>query len=198
MAFTQVCNFDSFYFSEGFLLTCTYDFYTEDWNHKSYILFAFIMHYVIPMFFIVFFYFQIASAVIGHEAALRAQAKKMNVDSLRSNQNSDAESAEMRIAKVAITNVLIWFLAFTPYAIVSLIGCFGNRSLVTPLVCQIPSMFLKTACCFNPLVFAGSHPKFREGLAKKFPSLGIDDDKKSAPNAADKKTTETPVGRSTG
>lgn len=96
----------------------------------------------------------------------------------------------MRIAKVAITNVLIWAFAWTPYAVVVLIGCFGNRSLVTPLVCQLPSMFAKTACCFNPLVFAGSHPKFREALATKFPSLGINEKSNSA--GSDKKSsTET-------
>ena len=85
----------------------------------------------------------------------------------------------MRIAKVAITNVLIWAFAWTPYAVICLIGCFGNRSLITPLVCQLPSFFAKTACCFNPLVFAGSHPKFREALATKFPSLGINEEANS-------------------
>ena len=35
-----------------------------------------------------------------HEAALKAQAKKMNVDSLRSNADDGKESAEIRIAKV--------------------------------------------------------------------------------------------------
>ena len=34
---------------------------------------------------IVYFYFQIVRAVIMHEAALKAQAKKMNVASLRAN-----------------------------------------------------------------------------------------------------------------
>ena len=34
---------------------------------------------------IVYFYFQIVRAVIMHEAALKAQAKKMNVSSLRAN-----------------------------------------------------------------------------------------------------------------
>ncbi len=37
-----------------------------------------------------------------HEAALKAQAKKMNVDSLRSNADDGKESAEIRIAKVMV------------------------------------------------------------------------------------------------
>ena len=34
----------------------------------------------------------------------------MNVESLRSGGNEDEESAEVKIAKVAITNVMLWFV----------------------------------------------------------------------------------------
>jgi r-opsin len=46
--------------------------------------------------------FQIVKAVVMHEAALKAQAKKMNVDSLRSNADEGKEGAEIRIAKVRV------------------------------------------------------------------------------------------------
>ena len=74
-----------YYISEGLLVTCSYDYLTEDWNHKSYILYAFIMNYALPMVIVIFFYSQIFKAVVTHEASLKAQAKKMNVESLRSN-----------------------------------------------------------------------------------------------------------------
>lgn len=73
------------FITEGTLITCSYDYLTEDWNHKTYILYAFIMNFCIPMTTIIYFYSQIVKAVVGHEASLRAQAKKMNVESLRSN-----------------------------------------------------------------------------------------------------------------
>ena len=41
----------------------------------------------------------------------KAQAKKMNVESLRSGSKENEESAEVKIAKVAITNVLLWYLS---------------------------------------------------------------------------------------
>ena len=72
-------------FLEGLFMTCSYDFFTDDWNHKSYILYAFINNYLFPMLCVIFFYSQIVKAVVSHEAALKKQAKKMNVDSLRSN-----------------------------------------------------------------------------------------------------------------
>merc|ERR1719412_2980897 len=117
------------YALEGLYLTCSYDYLTEDWNHKSYILYAFIMNYSIPMCIVIFFYSQIVRAVVAHEAALKAQAKKMNVESLRSNVEAGAESAELKIAKVAITNVWLWACIWSPYAIVVMIACFGDRSV---------------------------------------------------------------------
>jgi r-opsin len=66
-------------------VTCSYDYLTEDWNHKTYIIYAFVLNYMLPMIIVIFFYSQIVKAVISHESALKAQAKKMNVESLRSN-----------------------------------------------------------------------------------------------------------------
>lgn len=51
----------------------------------------------------------------------------MNVDSLRSNHAQQNQSAEVRIAKAAITICFLFVCAWTPYAIVSLIGAFGNQ-----------------------------------------------------------------------
>ena len=158
---------------EGLMLTCGYDYMTEDWNHQSYILYAFTFDYVVPMILVLYFYSQIVKTVFAHEAALRAQAKKMNVENLRANQDSSKDNVEFRIAKVAITNVFIWAISWTPYAVIVMTACFGNRSLITPVVTQIPAFILKFACCFNPIVFAASHPLYRQVLSQKIPCLGI-------------------------
>ena len=90
-------------------------------------------------FLIATFYYSIVKAVVAHESALRAQAKKMNVDSLRSGGKDSEESAEVKIAKVAITNVLLWFCIWTPYAAVCSLPILGYQTALTPLVSQIPS-----------------------------------------------------------
>jgi hypothetical protein len=51
----------------------------------------------------------------------------MNVESLRGNQDTAKQSAEIRIAKVAIGILVLFLLSWTPYAIVALMACFGNR-----------------------------------------------------------------------
>jgi hypothetical protein len=44
-------------------------------------------------------------------------------------------------AQVAITNVLLWFCIWTPYAVVNMIAQYGNLMLVTPLASQLPAFF---------------------------------------------------------
>lgn len=56
----------------------------------------------------------------------------MNVESLRSNQNTSAESAEIRIAKAALTVCFLFVASWTPYGVMALIGAFGDQQLLTP------------------------------------------------------------------
>eukprot|EP00095_Tigriopus_kingsejongensis_P000350 maker-scaffold1125_size61249-snap-gene-0.12 protein:Tk00350 transcript:maker-scaffold1125_size61249-snap-gene-0.12-mRNA-1 annotation:"opsin" len=163
---------------EGLLLTCSFDYLTDDWTNKSFTLFFFMGCFGVPMLFIIYFYSQIVFAVVNHERALKAQAKKMNVESLRSNVDVNAESAEVRIAKVAITNICLWLLAWCPYATIAMVGQFGGSHLLTPVVTQLPSFLAKTASCFNPIVYAVSHPKYREALTNEIPCLGIKEESK--------------------
>ncbi len=44
------------YTTEGMLYTCSYDYLSESWNAKSYVLFGFFFNYCIPMTMIFFFY----------------------------------------------------------------------------------------------------------------------------------------------
>ena len=80
-------NVTSFFIcSEGLFMSCAFDYLTQDWNHKSFVLYAFICNFCVPMLCVIYFYTQIVKAVVVHEANLRAQAKKMNVTSLRQGQ----------------------------------------------------------------------------------------------------------------
>lgn len=85
---------------EGFLTSCTFDYLTDSPETRYFVATIFTFSYCIPMTLIIYYYSQIVSHVIEHEKSLREQAKKMNVESLRSNANTNAQSAEIRIAKV--------------------------------------------------------------------------------------------------
>lgn len=58
---------------------------------------------------------------------LADQAKKMKIKSLAANKDENAQSVEIRIAKAAFTIFFLFILAWTPYAVVAIIGAFGDR-----------------------------------------------------------------------
>ena len=75
--------------TEGQLISCSYDYLSEDMNSVSFVLYAYIFNYCVPVSSCIFFYSQIVMAVVKHEKALKEQAKKMNVESLRSGDHAE-------------------------------------------------------------------------------------------------------------
>ncbi|XP_076030391.1 compound eye opsin BCRH1-like [Oratosquilla oratoria] len=157
------------YVPEGILDSCSFDYLSRDVNRRSYGLCIFTFDFVIPLTIIVCSYVFIVKAIFAHEKAMREQAKKMNVSTLRSNADSNAQSAEVRIAKVAMTNVALWIICWTPYAAVVLRGLAFDQSGLTPLVSMLPALLAKTASVYNPMIYAINHPKFRLALQKTLP-----------------------------
>ncbi|XP_034193614.1 long wavelength sensitive opsin 2 isoform X1 [Osmia lignaria lignaria] len=157
------------YVPEGNMTACGTDYLTEDWGSKSYILIYSMFVYYTPLFTIIYSYYFIVSTVAAHEKAMREQAKKMNVASLRSGENQGG-SAEAKLAKVALTTISLWFMAWTPYLVINYIGIF-NRSLITPLFTIWGSLFAKANAIYNPIVYGISHPKYRAALKEKLPFL---------------------------
>ncbi|XP_058789766.1 rhodopsin-like [Phymastichus coffea] len=167
------------YIPEGNMTSCGTDYLGDDWLGSSYILVYSFFVYYLPLFSIICCYWNIVSAVAAHERGMREQAKKMNVSSLRSGEQS-GESAEVKLAKVAITTISLWFLAWTPYLVTNYLGIFYRKN-ITPLFTIWASLFAKTNACYNPIVYAFSHPKYRAALKEKCPCLILGNIEESKP-----------------
>nr|APY20656.1 ultraviolet sensitive opsin [Priacma serrata] len=175
---------------EGFLTSCTFDYLMNSFDNHMFVAVIFVCSFVVPMSMIIYFYSQIVSHVVQHEKTLKEQAKKMNVESLRSNQSQANQSVEIRIAKAAITVCFLFVASWTPYAVLALIGAFGDQSLLTPGVTMIPACTCKFVACLDPYVYAISHPRYRMELQKRLPWLAI----KEPLGEAQSTTTETTTG----
>ncbi|TMW51483.1 hypothetical protein DOY81_003454 [Sarcophaga bullata] len=160
---------------EGYLTSCTFDYLTDNFDTRLFVGTIFFFSFVCPTTMIIYYYSQIVGHVFSHEKALREQAKKMNVESLRSNVDKSKDTAEIRIAKAAITICFLFFVSWTPYGVMSLIGAFGDKSLLTPGVTMIPACTCKMVACIDPFVYAISHPKYRLELQKRLPWLAINE-----------------------
>nr|QWV42650.1 long wavelength sensitive opsin [Astenopholis sp. CRS 2021] len=177
------------YVPEGNMTACGTDYLTKDWFSRSYILVYSIFVYFLPLFVIIYSYFFIVQAVAEHEKAMREQAKKMNVASLRSSEAAQT-SAECKLAKVALMTISLWFLAWTPYLVTNFAGIFESAK-ITPLATIWCSLFAKANAVYNPIVYGISHPKYRQVLHKKFPSLSCADQPDDATSTASGATQAT-------
>ncbi|KAL0281679.1 UNVERIFIED_CONTAM: hypothetical protein PYX00_002592 [Menopon gallinae] len=157
------------YVPEGNMTACGTDYLTKDWFSRSYILVYSVFVYFLPLGLIIYSYIFIIQAVAAHEKNMREQAKKMNVASLRSQENQD-KSTECKLAKVALTTIALWFFAWTPYLVINYSGIFETAT-ISPLFTIWGSVFAKANAVYNPIVYGISHPKYRQALQKKFPSL---------------------------
>ena len=75
---------------------------------------------------------------------------------------------EITVAITSVKLVVTWFVAWTPYAIVALLGISTNGRFLTPINSAFPAMFAKLAACINPYIYGLSHPKIREEILKYF------------------------------
>ncbi|XP_032663388.1 rhodopsin-like [Odontomachus brunneus] len=177
------------YVPEGNMTACGTDYLTKDWSSKSYILVYSIFVYYTPLFTIIYSYYFIVSTVAAHEKAMREQAKKMNVASLRSGDNQNI-SAEAKLAKVALMTISLWFMAWTPYLVINYTGIFGGANL-SPLSTIWGSLFAKANAIYNPIVYGISHPKYRAALKEKLPFFVCGSTEELAPAKVAETTSNT-------
>nr|ADN96759.1 long wavelength-sensitive visual pigment [Eueides vibilia] len=157
------------YVPEGNMTACGTDYFDKSMSNISYIVLYSIACYYAPLLLIIYSYFFIVQAVAAHEKAMREQAKKMNVASLRSSDAANT-SAECKLAKVALMTISLWFMAWTPYLVINYAGIFETMT-ISPIVTIWGSVFAKANAVYNPIVYGISHPKYRAALYARFPSL---------------------------
>jgi len=157
------------YVPEGNLTACGTDYLTQTFLSQSYLYCLSFFGWLLPLMYIVFAYFNIVKKVIDHEKQMKEQAKRMGVASLRSEENQKT-SAEIRLAKVALMNVSLWFIAWTPYLVINFAGIFAPH-MINPLFTIWGALFAKANAIYNPIIYAISHPRYRAALEKKVPCL---------------------------
>lgn len=159
------------YVPEGNMTSCTMDYLTKDLNTLSYgVCYAFAC-YFLPLISIIYCYFFIVKAVADHEKQMREQAKRMNVATLKANADQKKTSTEIRLAKIALMTISLWFMAWTPYLVIAFSGMFSSGQIVTPIFTIWGAVFAKANSIYNPIVYGISHPKYRAALEKQMPCL---------------------------
>lgn len=154
------------YVPEGYLTSCSYDYLVDDSKAKAFILVFFVAAWVVPFVLITFCYTSIFQEVILHRHLKKTEV--MNRDSSRHIKEDQKRRQEIRLAIVVFLVIGMWFAAWTPYAVVSLLGIADRADLLSPLSSMVPALFAKTASCIDPFVYAITHPRYRAEIRMLF------------------------------
>ncbi|XP_061710601.1 opsin, ultraviolet-sensitive-like [Cydia pomonella] len=152
------------YVPEGYLTSCSFDYLTDELPPRYFIFTFFCAAWVAPFFTITFCYLNILRVVVcNRNVQTKNQEQRL---SSRHVKEQVKRKAEIKLAALVIIVIALFFVSWTPYAIVALMGIFGKKDLITPIVSMIPALFCKTAACINPFIYIITHPKFRKEFRK--------------------------------
>lgn len=162
------------YVPEGYLTSCSFDYLSAQFSSRLFIFVYFCGAFCVPLAITVCSYAGIIHAVRSSELAFKHShsgktvSRKSELETKAKSKAKIRQSVEVKLAKLSAVLIGIWLLAWTPYAVVALIGIFGDQSLLTPTVTMFPAMFAKVAAILNPLIYGHSHPRFRAEMDKLF------------------------------
>lgn len=76
---------------------------------------------------------------------------------------------QVKLLKAIIVIILMFCIAWFPYAIVTLLAQFGTniQRYITPYTTAIPSLFAKLSSVYNPLIFILTNKKLKKFYKKK-------------------------------
>lgn len=68
--------------------------------------------------------------------------------------------------QVCFAMVIVFVVAWLPYSIFCLFVTFGMQ--IKPIISMIPTVFAKSACAFNPIIYGFAHKRFQMHLKQLF------------------------------
>ncbi|KAL1489279.1 hypothetical protein ABEB36_014208 [Hypothenemus hampei] len=147
---------------EGYLISCSFAYLSQNSSIKIYIFVFAFAAFVVPLCVISFSYINILQVVGDRATALTGNQEGF----VRHMKEEQKRKQDTKLALVVFSTICLWFLAWTPYAIVALLGVTGQKHLLTPTASMIPAVFCKTASALDPYVYAITHPKFQWELRR--------------------------------
>ena len=149
----------SSYVPEGLMTSCSWDYTTRSAANRAYYVLLLTTGFVLPVLVICASYGRIMASVVSHARQMVCVNKQSSAFRKLRRQT------EIRTAQIVVTLIVVYLTAWTPYAVVTLIGQFGPAdSPLTPIATAVPAYFAKTAVVLDPIVYGLSHPHFRTSL----------------------------------
>ncbi|XP_059081871.1 rhodopsin, GQ-coupled-like [Tigriopus californicus] len=130
--------------SEALVIGCSFDSFSTEWSDRSYILVLVLVAWCLPMGVLCQCYFRIFYAVRGGI---------FNWTELPDAAEDQRRRIERTLAKMVSCLLLLWFVSWTPYAILSLWTMFFQARGLTPTLALLPTILCKVSATLNGFTY---------------------------------------------
>lgn len=164
----------SHYQPEGVLVTCSWDYTSRTLSNRLYYIYLLVLGFVLPVGVLTFCYSAIFRFIIRSSREMTRLIMttdgRMTMSKTTMSFRQRRRQTDIRTALIILSLAVACFTAWTPYAVVSMIGQFApvdaddDKMRLSPLTTSVPAFLAKTAIVFDPIVYGFSHPQFRSSV----------------------------------
>lgn len=157
------------YTLEGFGTTCSYDYASGYVTDKQFIITVYVMEFGIPLIIIIASYSIIFRIIHKRKPSSLQRSRVLYTKGNSSTTHSEADltghriNIENKVLKVIFIIILLFCLAWLPYAVVGLVSVFSHS--VHPVGAMLACLLAKSSTAYNPIVYAIKHPRFKAKIA---------------------------------
>ncbi|XP_037133094.1 opsin 7, group member a [Syngnathus acus] len=128
---------------------------------RSYTVVLFFFCYILPCVVMLASYAGILATVHASHKTMKQHASR----------HMHMSSIQIIIIKLSVAVCIGFFVAWSPYALVSMWASFGDIDDIPPLAFAVPAMFAKTSTIYNPIIYLTLRPNFRKVFFRNLGAL---------------------------
>nr|QQY02616.1 opsin 2 [Cryptocotyle lingua] len=147
------------YVLEGFLTTSTFDYVSTDSSNLFFCISLYLGGFLCPFSVIVYSYVGIICFVRKSEREISSYSRGGRLGNRR---------LQISAAKWSALFVLMYIVAWGPYALVCATALLGYKKHLTPYITEFPGLFAKTASIYNPIIYVLRNPSLRKREIRRF------------------------------
>ncbi|XP_023649549.1 visual pigment-like receptor peropsin [Paramormyrops kingsleyae] len=133
--------------------TCTINWRNNDWSFVSYTMAVVLVNFLIPLLAMFYCYYNVSTSMKRYISSNCLDV--INLD----------WSDQIDVTKMSIVMILMFLVAWSPYAIVCLWASFGDPRTIPATMAIIAPLFAKSSTFYNPCIYVIANKKFRRAIA---------------------------------
>ncbi|XP_069779223.1 visual pigment-like receptor peropsin [Narcine bancroftii] len=132
--------------------TCTINWRSNDSLFVSYTMTVIGVNFVVPLLIMFFCYYNVSKTVTRF--ACHNGLETITLD----------WSDQLDVTKMSAVMIVVFLVAWSPYAIVCLWSSFGNPKLIPPSMAIVAPLFAKSSTFYNPCIYVIANKRFRKAI----------------------------------